>query len=195
MPRLRHFPLAIAAFLFLTMMAEAQSVGSSTVQVKVCGSLTLARPGFGVAYRGTVRNSDYRLGITIPENLTGWGAAPDAPFHGFVIFPPGEPRSCIGFDIQHRVNEEQDAEAPCPGTETMLGNRHAWMQETTGVVDGVEWTNITVRFSVRNGDHIDDGALWMASPTKELAENKPTFQKLISQIRFKGAGAVCRIRR
>ena len=40
----------------------------------------------GVAYKGRVRNSDYRFSATIPDGLEGWGAGKNAPFHGFVFY-------------------------------------------------------------------------------------------------------------
>src|SRR5271169_3900545 len=80
----------------------------SDAAVSTCEQETLARPGFGVSYKGTVRNDDYRFYANIPNGYVGWGAAPNAPFHGFSIFinPKKKASSCIVFRIAIHIDLE-----------------------------------------------------------------------------------------
>ena len=71
--------------ILMTVLASAEVAGGQqpSTRVLTCETISLARPGYGVAYRGEAKNGDYRFTATIPTGLTGWGAAPVAPFHGF----------------------------------------------------------------------------------------------------------------
>jgi hypothetical protein len=88
----------------LAQVVAAQN--SSTPNPETCQTLTLARRGQGVEYRGIVRNSDYRFTATIPERTIGWGAGPSAPFHGFAIYldEASSLPTCIVFTIGIRVD-------------------------------------------------------------------------------------------
>src|SRR5208283_2960375 len=59
------------AFLYSSGLSRGQQLSSATALT--CDKLSLARPGYGVAYKGVVRNSDYRFSATIPDDLVGLG--------------------------------------------------------------------------------------------------------------------------
>jgi len=178
----------LASFALVPWMgACAQSASFAAPHIQTCDSITLARPGVGVAYKGTVRNDDYGVKIDIPGGLTGWGGvAPEAPFHGFVIFLPDSPRSCIGFRIQLRVDLGDGAlpERHHAGKAAAVGNRRGWEDDRSGVVNGTALTNVTITFSVPHRREIYDGSVWLVTPTEELEKEMPTFRKFVSGIRF-----------
>jgi hypothetical protein len=125
--------------------------------------------------------------IAIPSGLTGWGGvAPEAPFHGFVIFPPDSPRSCTGFDIQLRIDLGNGAgpESHLVGKAATVGNRRGWEVGRSGVVSGTAFTNVTITFSVQYGRDIYDGSVWLVTPNQDLEREMPVFRKLVSGIRF-----------
>lgn len=152
-------------------------------QVKTCSQISLARPGFGVPYRGTVRNDDYKLSLIVPGGLTGWGADPVAPFHGFTIFlpPDGNQSSCIMFEIHLRVNLGL-RESRHRGARVMIGDVPGWKEEAAGTINGVEFTNVTIRFSVAQGHEVDDGAVWLVTPARDVDKNRPILEALLSRI-------------
>ena len=150
-----------------------------------CAQLSLARPEMGAPYRGAVRNDDYKLTLTIPGGLTGWGADPLAPFHGFTIFlpSPDEQTSCIVFEIHLRIDLGQQ-EARRRGRKATMGGATAWRREVTGSVGRTGFTNVTVEFSAPRRQEISDGTVRLVTPTKDLNRNMPIFDTFLSQIRF-----------
>jgi hypothetical protein len=180
-----------SSFVLLIMLVPAiagAGLGADQVapQVETCEAITSVRPGFGVPYRGTLTNGDYRLTVVIPQGLTGWGAGWEAPFHGFDIFFPDGSRSCMGFEIHLRVDlgEAQGAERRHLGTRAKIGNRAGWKEEINGIIDGSAWTNVKISFSVQNGTDVDDGSVWLVTPTGQLSKNMPIFNRFVSHIRF-----------
>src|SRR5271165_2653045 len=134
--------LTVVVFFLLNRPGTAKENYSVTSQVEACGSITNAQSGNGVAYRGTVRNSDYGLSMQIPPGQTGWGAAPEAPFHGFAIFLPDQPKGCIIFEIHLRVDPDDSNRTSSARTakRIRLGNRNGWEERSIGSIGGVEWT-------------------------------------------------------
>jgi hypothetical protein len=171
--------------LILVSTSCAAAQDSRSVPVKGCSQISRARLGFGASYRGAVRNDDYKLSMTIPEGLTGWGADPVAPFHGFTIFLPADKGllSCIAFEIHLRV-DLGPLRIRRRGRELMVGGVKAWKEEATGEMDGTKLTNVTIRFSVPHGQEIDDGTVRMVTPARDLATNGPIFEEFLSHMRF-----------
>jgi hypothetical protein len=170
--------------LFFSMYAiAAQETRPGGAQT--CAQVSLARRGFGASYQGTVRNDDYKFRVTIPEGLKGWGADPVAPFHGFTVFLPseGDLNSCIVLEIHLRV-ELGEREARHRGTKVAFGGVTGWKQEATGTVSGTEISNITIRFSVVHARRVDDGTIWLISPTKDMAKNLRLLDTFLSEIAF-----------
>jgi len=183
--------LTVVIFFLLNGPGTAQENYSATSQVEACGSITNAQPGNGVAYRGTVRNSEYGLSMQIPSGQTGWGAAPEAPFHGFAIFLPDQSRACIIFEIHLRIDTDTSKRVSSARTakRIRLGNRSGWEERATRVIDGVEWTNVTVRFSMhhlRSASDIDDGSITLVTQTQNIARYTPVFEEFLSHLRFEG---------
>jgi hypothetical protein len=182
---------AVPTLIALMLLAECgvlKPAYGATAQVQVCDSITKAQPGTGVAYKGTVRNSDYGLTVQIPAGQTAWGAAPEAPFHGFVIFLSDKPKSCILFEMHLRV-DTKDKSPVASEKRVRLGNRDGWEEQTKGVIDGIGWSNVTVRFSmhhVRSANEVDDGSIILVTPTQDLSKNVAVFQEFMSHIRFEG---------
>jgi hypothetical protein len=186
--------LTVLVFFILSKPAPTREIFSETSQAETCESITNAQPGTGVAYRGPVRNSDYGLSMQIPSGQTGWGAAPEAPFHGFAIFLSDQPKACMIFEIHLRIyKDESKSVSSAPSAKRIrLGNRDGWEERATGVVDGVEWTNITVRFSThhpRSASDIDDGSITLATRTQDLDKYMPIFKEFLSHIIFEGKKA------
>jgi hypothetical protein len=187
--------LTVVVFFLLNRPVIAKENYSATSQVAACGSITNAQPGNGVAYRGTVRNSGYGLSVQIPSGQTGWGAAPEAPFHGFAIFLPDQAEGCIIFEIHLRIDTDGSKTVSSARTakRITLGNRNGWEERSKGLIDGVEWTNVTVRFSMhhlRSASDIDDGSVTLVARTQDLDEYEPIFNEILSHIRFEGKEAI-----
>jgi hypothetical protein len=185
--------VTIQAYMMLIMMADANAVLSqetppSTVQT--CDTISRARPGSGVAYKGVVSNSDYRFSASIPSGLTGWGAGPSAPFHGFIIYlntKSLEP-SCIVFEIGiHVVLPEDSPPASTDLNETRrvkLGNRVGVQTSKRGSIHGISFENLSVSLELPRADHADYVAVTLVTPTKDEARTKRIFERFVSQFRF-----------
>lgn len=186
-----RFIKAAPTVIVLMLLAECgllKPAYGATDQVQVCDSITNAQPGTGVAYRGTVRNSDYGLTVLIPAGQIAWGAAPEAPFHGFAIFLSDRPKSCIILEIHLRVDPNVTSRSKSD-RRIKLGNRGGWEEQTKGVIAGVEWSNVTVRFSMHHmhsGNEVDDGSLILVTPTQDIGKNTATFREFMAHMRFDG---------
>lgn len=169
----------------------AQGPASGLGHMKTCGSISLARSGFGVSYQGTVRNSDYGLSLVIPPSLVGWGAADTAPFHGFTIFLPntGKVKACIVFEIHLRV--------PLGGAEpgftdhrgerrVRVGNLEGWRREKTGQIDGANLQNVLVEFAFRRNTETFDGEVWLVTPLGRAANDNSILRAFLSHMHFDG---------
>ena len=88
--------LKVARLLLILSSAQA-----GAADVWTCSGVSLAGPGNGVPYKGTIRNSDYRFTARIPIGLTGWGAGSSAPFTGFIVYLSNQEgrAACINFEI------------------------------------------------------------------------------------------------
>jgi len=178
----------MSATLCVWIGAAAQVAGAAP-PIDTCSSITLAKPGVGVAYTGIVRNDDYGVQIAIPDGLTGWGGvAPEAPFHGFVIFLSDPVQSCAGFEIQLRVNLGDGARAHRhnAGKRVMVGNIAGSQENRSGFVNGTAFTNVAISFSVPQRGEVFDGSVWLVTPTEDLAKNMPIFRSFVSHFRFDG---------
>jgi hypothetical protein len=138
-----------------------------------------------------MRNSDYGLSVRIPPGLTGWGASPEAPFHGFVIFLADQPRSCIAFEVHLRVEIEgrESVNRTPTAKRVSVGNRNGREERITGTIGGTEWTNVNVTFSIHrqnSATEIDDGSITLATRTQDMGKNLPVFEEFVSHIRFEG---------
>jgi hypothetical protein len=180
--------LLLSILMVLSLTTGQAKAEDSPSQLDTCGSLTLTRPGMGIAYRGTVRNSDYQFRVTIPPELTGWsGVAPEAPFHGFVVFLPGEPIACINFEMHIRIDdvaEGKGQEKEQTNNMVKVGNITGREERTSGMIDGIEWANVKIKFSVPQGKRVDDGSVALITPVRDLNRNMPIFQEFISKIQF-----------
>jgi hypothetical protein len=168
----------------------AQTSSDHRTQVMSCSSLSLARAGYGVQYQGRVTNDDYGLVMVIPENLTGWGAANVAPFHGFTIYLPGSTgtAACIVFEIHLRVNlGESSGSATSSGDHgyaVAVGNVQGQRKEKAGLIGGIRCKNVLVEFSVRHGTEIFDGSVWLTTPWNTAAKNTAILDEFLSKMRF-----------
>jgi len=191
MSRLVKTAVTLLVFFLLGEFGIAKETHGATSQVGVCGSITNAQPGTGVAYKGTVRNSDYGLSARIPSGQTGWGAAPEAPFHGFAIFLADQPKNCIIFEIHLRIDTDgRKSVSSAPSAKRIrLGNRNGWEERASSLIDGVEWTSVRVRFSMhhlRSASDIDDGSITLVTRTQDLDKYMLIFKEFLSHIRFEG---------
>jgi hypothetical protein len=156
-----------------------------------CEQETLAEPGIGVSYRGTIRNDDYRFSATIPDGLLGWGAAPSAPFHGFSIFLNTESgtRACIVFRIAVHVDLEEDK--PTPEREghrlerITVGGRSANRTSSVGSVRGVVYENVNVWLQVSHKkDDTHDVEIVLVTPKSDAVRTRAIFDGFIASLRF-----------
>jgi hypothetical protein len=148
-----------------------------------CDALTRAHPGNGVAYSGTVTNDDYRLTLTIPDGLTGWGAAPHAPFHGFSIFLDG---ACIAFEVHIRLDLPEDTRGPVRELKrrVKIGGRPGFEVSRRGVVDGVPIENRLIFVELNRKDRQDDVSITLATPATDAKKNNEIFERLLASLRF-----------
>lgn len=155
-----------------------------------CDKVSRARPGSGVAYKGTVRNSDYRFSATIPDGSVGWGSAQSAPFHGFAIYPAdgSEATGCIVFIINIHVDLPEDAEVgeqrsthakPVP-----VGNRVGLQTSTIGSVKGTSFENVTVTLELPRNGYKNDVAITLITPISEEKNAKAAFARFLASFRF-----------
>ncbi len=155
-----------------------------------CEDLTLARPQQGVAYRGIVRNSDYRFTATIPDGTTGWGAGTSAPFHGFAIYL-GEatpPRTCIVFTIGIQVDLPGDppksSNSSILARSIKVGNLNGRELRITGSIGGVDFENLIVSAARRRGGDTDDLTITLVTPTANRESAERVFATFLAGLKF-----------
>ena len=161
-------------------------------EISSCEQQSLARPGFGVSYKGTVRNGDYRFSATIPEGSTGWGAAPFAPFHGFTIYladgAESEAKSCIVFRIAIHVDlgedEEDFRQEPFQAERVKVGNRMGWRTSSVGPARGTIYEIINIWLELPRKGYKDDAEIVLVTPRSAAARTKPLFARFLSSFRF-----------
>lgn len=186
---------AVSLTILATGLASRPNAIPSAVQD--CASLTGALPGHGMPNHGRVRIDPYHVTVTVPKGLTGWGSAPDAPFHGFVIFLRGDPQGCIVFELTWRFQVGHPVRTFGASAQRIdIGNRDGWKEETNGTIAGVEWTNVIVGFSLRtpfprvdrpDNQEIEDGSVTLATPTRLLNTNQKALDEFLSYFRFDGS--------
>jgi hypothetical protein len=172
----------------LACTAQLSAQPSQSGAIGTCDTIAAGGPGNGVPYKGTVVNDDYKVSLTIPKGLTGWGASDTAPFHGFVIYLPSDHEfsGCIDFVVNLRVPLGYGV-TPHHGAKVIAGNLPAVKEEATGKVKDVEFTNITIWFSYALGKRTIDGRVYLVTPTVDLGRNRPLFEEFLSKARFAGA--------
>ena len=172
----------------LARIAAAQS--SSALNPVTCQTLTLARRGQGMEYRGTVRNSDYRFTATIPEGTTGWGAGTLAPFHGFAIYldEANEPRTCIVLTIHIRVDLPEDSPKPrqpsIAARTLKVGNLKGRETRIRGSVGGVDFENIIVSAERRRVGDTDDLMITLVTPATNRKSAEKIFETFLARLNF-----------
>ena len=182
---------AVIGLLAVFMPGVLQSQRASAPAIFTCEQETLAGPGVGASYKGTVRNEDYRFSATIPDGLVGWGAAPNAPFHGFTIFINSEAntRSCIVFRIAIHVDLEGDEAAPETGDVRLeritVGGRTATRTSSVGSVGGTLYENVNVSLQIpHKKDDIHDVEIVLVTPKSDAFKTRTLFDRFIASLRF-----------
>jgi hypothetical protein len=174
--------------LFSPAILRCQGSDSS---VSTCDKETLARPGFGVSYSGAVRNDDYRFSATIPEGFVGWGAAPNAPFHGFVIFtgPESQTTSCIIFRIAIHVDLGEDdaiglGKQKSRSSRVRIGNRIGSQTSAVGSSRGMAYETTHVWLELPRHGYRNDVEIALVTPNTHAAKTKAIFAKFLASFRF-----------
>jgi hypothetical protein len=174
-------------FLWTSALLHGEDLPNPTA--RTCGEITLAHPGMGVAYKGTVKNSDYRFSAMIPDGLVGWGAAPSAPFHGFTIFLGSGQTSCIVFEIHLRVNVPEDRDGGRPprkgGRRIGVGNRQGTETVETGSATGSVLQNVNVTLELPRDDYTNDASITLVTLQSDAARNKHVFDRFLASFHFK----------
>jgi len=177
----------VAAGVFICTAPMLFGQATSGRIVRTCNEATLARPGQGVAYRGAVQNSDYHLVATIPDGLVGWGAAAEAPFHGFAIFLDSGRTSCIIFEIHLRVELPEDRDAANSRRERghwiKVGNQRGWQVMDSGQAGDSAVTNVNVALELRHRGYVNDANITFITP-KAAALNSTAFDRFLASFRF-----------
>jgi hypothetical protein len=162
------------------------SAAQAREQPLTCAAISLARPGAGVPYRGNIHNADYRFSAIIPNSLTGWGAGPTAPFHGFVIYLSDS--SCINFNIGTRVVLPEDlptaARVGGQGVRVSVGNRIGREKSTTRLIQGVSFENVRVTLRLPHERRTDDVEITLIVPSAEKDKGTRIFRRFLSDLRF-----------
>jgi hypothetical protein len=170
-------------------LACAPPVNSQPLEITTCAQHTLTRPGFGVSYKGKVRNDDYRFSATIPGNFMGWGAAPTAPFHGFVVFLDSGSKleSCIDLYIGRGVEIEEDhanTDARQAQVRTAIGNRLGQRIVTTGLVGGTAYENTHVSLELPRHGYTNVLEVMLLAPAGASLATKATFDRFLKSFHF-----------
>jgi hypothetical protein len=128
--------------------------------------------------------------IANTDGLVGWGAASNAPFHGFTIYLGSGPSSCISFEIHIRVELPEDSEAtnkPEKRTKVervKVGNRWGLQTVEAGIERGTEFENVTVTIQLPRSGYYNDAAITLVTPTNEAANAKTVLARFLSSFRF-----------
>jgi len=178
--------LAVGVFICAAPTLFGQA--TSGRKISTCNEVTLARPGRGVAYRGLVQNSDYGLAVTIPDGLVGWGAAPEAPFHGFTIFLDSGRTSCIIFEVHLRVELPEDRNVINPGAERGhridVGNRRGWQVVESGQIGGSTVRNVNVALELPHRGYVNDANITFITPNDGTGINGLVFKRFLESFHF-----------
>jgi len=94
----------VSSALGVWMSASTQIAGAAVTPVNTCESITLARPGVSVAYKGTVRNDDYRVKIVIPAGPRAGCGAGNRFMPAPCRRPNGASLSCFAATADFRAN-------------------------------------------------------------------------------------------
>jgi hypothetical protein len=188
---MRSSSAAVIALLSVFRPAVLQCQHASDQAIFTCEQETLARPGVGVSYKGTVRNEDYRFSATIPDGLVGWGAAPNAPFHGFSIFidPESKARSCIVFRIAIHVDldgdEEKHERKDVRLERITVGGQSANRRSSVGSVEGTIYENVDVSLQAPlKKDDIHDVEIVLVTPKSDVVRTRAIFDRFIASFRL-----------
>jgi len=181
---MRHSRLLRVVFaLSAPVFAFSQTEGG----ISACAEMSNARPGFGVAYSGQVDNADYRFAAKIPSGLTGWGAGPGAPFHGFIIYLSHN--ACVNFEVGIDVELPEDALGQGGGRSDVgrkvkVGNRSGTRTSATGTINGVAFENVRITLEIVRPDRRDHVDVTLIAPVSEKAEAEAKLQEFIDRLRF-----------
>lgn len=188
---MRSSSIGIVALLSLFSPGVLRCQHANNPGISTCEQQTLAQPGIGVSYKGTVRNDDYRFSATIPDGLLGWGAAPNAPFHGFSIFinPESRGRSCIVFRIGIHVDLEEDKAAPerqgLRLERITVGGRSATRRSSVGSASGTIYENVNVWLQVpHKKDDTHDVEIVLVTPKDDAVRARAIFDRFLASFRF-----------
>src|ERR1035438_2292639 len=157
-------------------------------EVRNCSSFRTVGSGFGVQYRRAVYN-DY-FTATIPPGLTGWGAGPGAPFHGFEIYfdPKGYGETCIEVDVGIFVDLDldhpPDVRPATVGTPVRVGDRPGFQQIIHGAVGGKNLENIVNVVLWNRGGTQAGLAITLVTPSSMAAKTRPVLDRFLSSLRF-----------
>jgi hypothetical protein len=165
------------------------SQDSPASSAQSCDTISWARTGRGVAYRGVINNSDYRFSATIPPGSTGWGAGQGAPFHGFTIYLKTNPleSSCIVLEIGTHVVLPEDSPSvstPLNETRVKVGNRVGIQTSKSGSIHGIRFDNLSLSLELPRADAKVEVSITLVTPTKYMERNKAIFEKFVSQLKF-----------
>ena len=132
--------------------------------------------------------------MTIPNGLTGWGAQPGAPFHGFEVFLDDakdlERSSCMGLGVdlmdplgEHPVLRSQPP--PEPGEIWVrLGNRKAVQRTVVGSIHGIPLENVTVWLALPRKGYANSLQVTLVTPLSERRRNERIFRSFVSSLKF-----------
>ncbi len=186
-----QFARGVVALVSLFSPAWLRCQHAREPSISTCDLETLAQPGIGVSYIGTVHNDDYRFSATIPDGLVGWGAAPNAPFHGFSIFinPEAKVRSCIVFRVAIHVDLERDKAARAREDSRFeritVGGRPATRTSSVGTARGTVYENVNVWLQVpHKKDDTHDVEIVLVTPKDDSARIRAIFDRFIASFRF-----------
>ena len=176
--------------------------GHASGNISSCDTIVLSSPrGNGVSYKGTI-DTDY-LTAVIPPGLTGWGAGPGAPFHGFIIYFENDDKqqSCIRLHVGIVVDLPEDEETKSANFESMasrgrkvkIGNKVGYETSERGIRDGVNIDNISTvlqfdrHFIGKGGKTVSytvGVGVLLVTPTKDRHSTEPVFRMFLSQLNF-----------
>jgi hypothetical protein len=182
----------VATFVAVSAPASSGGLTPHRSDVLTCAAATSAEPKHGVAYEGVVTNDDYHFSAVIPNGLTGWGAASNAPFHGFAVFfskaGPPERTSCITLYVGLELTLPEDpprSSRPRPGyVPVKIGNRRGVQYTTVGSHQGVRLENVTVLLDLPRDGYTNGLRVALVTPLVDREKTEPIFRAFLSSFRL-----------
>jgi hypothetical protein len=190
--------------------SSSAHVGLAALLLAVATIAPVAQPAGGasqlqlrpaeIVVSGIYRNSDYRFAVEIPEGLSGIGAKPPAPNHGFLIRFSADDSDLLSVVADYDVLEFRESEPPdfsraAPaGYEVLETRRHSTIlagldgqgvwQRLRRKVDGLLFVTESVGAKRTTKDETIQYSVSLLTPEAQFVRRKEVLDKLLTSFRL-----------